>query len=117
MQERVADLVPGGVVDALEVVEVEEQGRHLLPAAREGVLQPIPEQDAVGEAGQRVVEGAPLELGLERLALVQRVAQVAHDPAETRDDEQEQQHRSTGHDHDVDRSAGEHLDDEHRRTP
>ena len=57
--------VPVTVVDDLEVVQVEEQHRHLAAAAREGVPKPVYEQHAVGEAGERVVERLVLELLLE----------------------------------------------------
>ena len=45
------------VVDELEAVEVEEEHGHPRPgsiASLEGVLDPVGEQPAVGQAGQRV---------------------------------------------------------------
>ena len=66
-----------GVVDRLEVVEVHEQhGDGLLVArlALQRVLDAVPEQRAVGETGDRVVEGLMCELLLERLALARRRA-------------------------------------------
>ncbi len=70
-QELVADLVPGGVVDRLEAVQVEEEHRDpgagpaLLAAGAEGGPQPLGEQRPVGQVGERVVEGVVLQLGLE----------------------------------------------------
>jgi hypothetical protein len=52
--------VPQAVVDALEVVEVEEHQGHplvLAPLAGEGALHPLEEEGAVGQAGEVVVEG------------------------------------------------------------
>ena len=59
------------VVHGLEVVEVGEEDRHRAVAARlpgERVRDTVAEEGAVGEAGQRVVEGLVLELHLELLA-------------------------------------------------
>ncbi len=71
-QQRVARGVAQAVVDYLEAVQVEEQHRHL-PAlslrARQGVSEPIAQQGAIGQAGQRVGEGQATELALECLAL------------------------------------------------
>ena len=53
------------VVDLLEAVEVAEQHRRVV-AGGEGLLEPVGEQHAVGQAGQRVVDGL--------------VADVAHQP-------------------------------------
>ena len=82
------DLVAGGVaeavVDRLEVVEVEEDDRDavlLAAVARDGVAHALDEQRAVGEVGDRVVEGLVGELLLEGLALAD-VAAVEHDPAD-----------------------------------
>ena len=54
-EQRVAGGVPERVVDALEVVEVEEHDRRRVVVARERGLDPQREQRAVGEAGERVV--------------------------------------------------------------
>ena len=82
------DLVAGGVaeavVDRLEVVEVEEDDRDavlLATVAGDGVAHALDEQGAVGEVGDRVVEGLVGELLLEGLALAD-VAAVEHDPAD-----------------------------------
>ena len=64
----VAERVPVSVVDRLQVVEVDEQHRDhlpLAPLAREGVLDAVVEERAVGELGQRVVERAVAQLLLE----------------------------------------------------
>ncbi len=60
-QQLVADLVPEAVVDALEVVEVEEQHDRAAVGAAERRLDLLGEQRAVGEAGERVVVGAVRE--------------------------------------------------------
>ena len=104
-----------GVVHRLEVVEIEEEDGHLLPSAGERMLEPIVEQGSVGEAGQRVVQCAVVERGLEGATLMQRRAKVTHDAAETPDDEQEEQYAAPGDGRDVDRPAGGTLKDEHRR--
>jgi len=60
------------VVDRLEVVQVHEQDRDrlVIPGlSLERVVDAIPEQGAVREAGDRVVEGLVRQLFLERLAL------------------------------------------------
>lgn len=59
-EELVADGVPHGVVDDLEVVEVDEEhaGQGGFAAAPEqGPLDPLEEEDPVGEPGEGVVEG------------------------------------------------------------
>ncbi len=89
LQQLVAGAVAERVVDALEVVEVDEQRRHRrLAATRAGehLLDAVEDQRAVRQAGQRVVGGqerelllaprellvGPLALGLEALAHPQR---------------------------------------------
>ena len=65
-QQLVADRVPERVVDALEVVEVDEHHRDLaLGVALERLAHALAEQRAVGQPGQRVVVGLVLELVLE----------------------------------------------------
>ena len=64
-QDPVAGAVPETVVDRLELVEVEQQdARRPLAALRPGggLADPVAEQGAVGQAGQRVVEGQPLHV-------------------------------------------------------
>jgi hypothetical protein len=59
-QRQIADVVPPGVVDRLEAIEVEEHhGDLLLTPGRPGqrVLNTIPEQRPVGQIGQRIVQG------------------------------------------------------------
>ena len=78
-EQPVAGRVPEGVVDVLEVVEVEEQddrdpvGGRVLDRA----VDLLGEQAAVGEAGQRVVVGLEPELLLEPRQLRQRLLQLA----------------------------------------
>ena len=71
-QQLVAGGVPQGVVDRLEVVEVEEQDRDReggAQLARQRVFDAVAEQRAVGQLGQRIVEGPVAQLLLERAAL------------------------------------------------
>ena len=81
LQELVADGVSERVVDQLEAVEVEEEDgcAALRPAAARAaqrLLEPVEEQRAVREAGQRVVQRAVAE-ALDRAAVVGRVADGA----------------------------------------
>ena len=59
------------IVDGLEVVEVEQVRGHDLAAldAPQRVLEPLVEQHAVGQAGQRIVQRHVGDLGL-RAALL-----------------------------------------------
>ena len=59
-----------GVVDRLEVVEVDVDHRSVADAALERVLDAVHEQQAVGQPGERVVEGLVLELDLQLAQLV-----------------------------------------------
>ena len=56
-KQLVADRVPERIVDVLEVVEVEAQHREPLPAFNmdERLGQPLAQQHAVGQIGQRIV--------------------------------------------------------------
>ena len=83
-QQAVAGRVSEAVVDRLEVVEVQEQhGDRVGPpvASVHGVGEPVKEQGAVGQAGERVVEGLVVELLLEGAAFG-HVAAVEHDRAD-----------------------------------
>ena len=55
-----------GVVHVLEVIEIEEQRRHDLTAlrARHRQLQPLVEQDTIGQVSQRVVLRHVRDLGV-----------------------------------------------------
>ena len=65
-QQLVADRVAERVVDALEVVEVDEHHGDLVRAARlERLAHALGEQRAVGEPGQRIVVGLMGELVLQ----------------------------------------------------
>jgi len=71
-QQLIADMMTEAVVDELEVVEVEEQdrGERLLPAEpRQRMLEPVDEQDAVGESRQWVVDGPFADRILDGLAI------------------------------------------------
>ena len=62
-QDGVAGLVAADVVDALEPVEVDDEQRERLGrplGARERLLDPVVEQRAVRQTGERVAEGEPL---------------------------------------------------------
>ena len=72
LQQQVARMVAVFVVDVLEVVHVhEEQGAVLAVAScqRQGALQAFEQQAAVGQGGERVVEGDAADLFLLQLAL------------------------------------------------
>ena len=59
-QQLVTGRVPERVVDVLEVVEVEDEERHGRPVAlrpRQGEVEVLGQQRAVGQAGERVVVG------------------------------------------------------------
>jgi hypothetical protein len=63
--------VPKGVVDRLEVVQVNEEdgGRARLDLRRERMFEPVHEERPVGQSGQRVMEGPSAQLVLELAAL------------------------------------------------
>ena len=59
LQELIAHGVAKGVVEVLEVVQIDEQqGAFLVAAlvARQSLLQALLQQAAIGQAGERVVE-------------------------------------------------------------
>ncbi len=71
LEQPVAGGVPERVVDLLEVVQVQEHDRDVraVPPRRiERVIEPVPEQDPVGKAGQQVVVGQMLQARLGALA-------------------------------------------------
>ena len=83
LQQLVAARVAEAVVDDLEAVEVEEQhGRAALGVmalgAPDRLVQAVQEQDAVGQAGERVVERVVLQAAL-GLAAVGDVGDRADD--------------------------------------
>ncbi len=60
LQHLIAGVMPERVVDLLEAIEIEQQhGEALVIAmrAQDRLLQPIEEQRAVGQVGERVVVG------------------------------------------------------------
>jgi len=77
-EELVARLVAEGVVDELEVVEVDEQHRHGRLGPGQLIPQRLPEQAAVGKAGEAVVGRVVGQGLLEEAAL----GDVLHGPDE-----------------------------------
>ena len=71
-EQFVAHVMAQGVVEHLEVVQVDEQQRALLARAlaqHHGALQPVKQQAPVGQTGERIVESQTLDLLLGLLAL------------------------------------------------
>ena len=76
-EDPVAGAMADAVVDALEIVEIEEQDHRRCgapTARRQGVIQTVDEQGPVGEVGEGIVERGVVEAHLQRLAL----GDVAH---------------------------------------
>ena len=70
-QQPIADLVTERVVDVLEAIEIQQQHGHLLARPLrvfDRLLDPVVEQGAIGQPGQRVVQRHALELGFLQLA-------------------------------------------------
>ena len=64
-QQLVARRVAQGVVDVLEVVEVQEENGHggvLSSGPGQHLVDPVEDQGPIGELGERVVEGQMVEL-------------------------------------------------------
>ncbi len=60
LQDIVADLVAQRIIDVLEIVEIDRgDGQQIVVAFRRGqrLLDPVQQQQAVGQVGQRVVGG------------------------------------------------------------
>ena len=58
LQQLIARIVAKRIVDAFEVIEVEEEARHLVPVARRlsnDLPEPLVEQCAVRKAGENIV--------------------------------------------------------------
>ncbi|MNN05988.1 hypothetical protein D3C81_1187670 [compost metagenome] len=71
-QQLVPDRMTETVVDPLETIQIEEQHRHLAMQAAgplDGAIEVRLHQQAIGQAGQRVVVRQALELGLGLLEL------------------------------------------------
>ena len=82
-QELVPDQVSVAVVDDFEAVEVDEEDGHRVPGAhtaQQGVLQVFEEEEAVRQAGERIVQGAAVKLlgRVLQLGPGLRVSQVRH---------------------------------------
>ena len=70
-QQQVTDIVSFGIVEDLEVVEVDEQQRAMATIARAGdqrQLKPFEQQAPIGQLGQRIVVGEITDLFLGLLA-------------------------------------------------
>jgi len=60
LQQQVTDVMAEGVVDVLEIVQVNEQQPTLMAAARAGsecMMEPVYKKPPVGQASERVVKG------------------------------------------------------------
>src|SRR2546422_705403 len=71
-QQLIADLVAKAVVDDLEIVKIQEHDgdRPSVPVGTgERPLQSIQEEHPVRQTREGIVEGEPLQIALERLAL------------------------------------------------
>jgi hypothetical protein len=65
VEKRIAGLTPERVVDVAKAVDVHQHQRHVQTVARrraELVGQPVEEQAAIGQSGQRVVAGEIVDL-------------------------------------------------------
>ena len=72
LQQQVALVVSLGVVQVLEIVQVNEAHRGPMLATRAGrlgLLQPVMKQPAVAQAREGVVKRQPFNLGIGTLAL------------------------------------------------
>jgi hypothetical protein len=64
-QELVARRVAQGVVDVLEVVQIQEEDGHrgvLASGPGQHLVDPVEDQGPIGQVGERVVEGQVVEL-------------------------------------------------------
>ena len=70
-QQHIAPCVPQGVVDLLELVEIDEvNGTHVVgPPCAQGALHVIAQDVAVGQTGQRIESRQMIDLGFGNLAL------------------------------------------------
>ena len=89
-------MVPEGVVDLLEAVEVDTQDRHPFAVGSDRcqhLVQPLEHHCAVGQAGQRVVIGKVLGPGFAGEQLVGHRSPPSHDHpgAKTHPEQSEQQ--------------------------
>jgi hypothetical protein len=86
-EEVITGLMPHGVVDCLEVVDVQEEDAVdtflSMLRRRPGVFQPMPQQLAVGKAGECVVQCLEVQLPLMLVALGD-IADVEHHPGHRR---------------------------------
>ena len=83
-QHTVADRVSEAVVDGFEVVQVQVQHSHRPPAACEqahGVGEAVQQQGAVGQPGQRVVQGEVSEFRMHPVQLLLQLAPLIVEPS------------------------------------
>ena len=72
VEQKVACLMAEGVVQGLEMIQIDEQQRLRAAASgagSQGLAQPVQQQAAVGQTGQRVIEGEIADLVLGRLGM------------------------------------------------
>ena len=77
LQQLVADRMPQRVVDVFEAIEIEEQHGQpvaVAPGQRDRLGEPVVQQHAVGQVGQKVVlsQMRQLELDIARASLTSR---------------------------------------------
>ena len=71
-QQQIAHIVAQGVVERLELIQINEQQRPVVARAltqHHGLLQAVEQQAPVGQAGERVIEREMADLFLGLLAL------------------------------------------------
>jgi hypothetical protein len=80
-QQIVTDQMADRIVDDLEAIQIDEQHRELLVRIRgvtlHRLLEPLQQQGAVGQSGQRIVQRLVLQPTLDTFALGDLFAQVA----------------------------------------
>ena len=77
LQQQIADVMAEGVVEGLEIVQIDKQQRTFSTATRTGsqcLLQVDPEEPPVGQAGQRIIERQMLDFFRSPLILVMSVS-------------------------------------------
>ncbi|MNM41348.1 hypothetical protein D3C81_521640 [compost metagenome] len=109
-QQAITQLVAIGIVDGLEAVQVAEHHRHRLLAALrllDGLLDPILQQHAVRQLGQRIVQCRldQLVIGV-RQGIGQKTGAHAHLAVEQRGNQGDAQRGEGGHDHQHCQPAG-----------
>ena len=83
LQQVIADLVAKAIVDRLEVIQIKHQQTQTLTMAshpRGGTAQAIFQQLAIGQAGQRIVEGHRRQFGRQLYRLQGSDQHLGHQP-------------------------------------